>query len=1020
MTFTNVFGNNTLPPSEYGYAAFSLTSNSTFVWPYNSSNAEFTIAKVMDGACSAGVVVTLPDARQVSTGEDFLIRNVGAETLTVNDASGAQVTQVLAGAASYFYLTDNSTEAGAFGVIAYGVGTSFVDAASLIGYGIKAIGASLNQSHPTFPVSSAVTISDDHRSKLVIFTGGAETFPLTSASTLGDDYFFLFRNEGTGTATLDPASAETIDGQATMQVQPGESLILICTGSEWFTVGYGRSVLYQFTQLTKDVSAGGTLTLTAAEASNKLLTFIGNPPGAVEVVVPAVVAVYYTQSSISTAQTIILKTAAGSGVGIPQGARIIAICDGTDVVSAQSAVANSSVSLTSGSAAVPSLYFATKTNSGLFKSGTQDVGVTVNGVAVGIFGSTGIQTATMGANSSQRHTVPAVSSDTIALLAATQTLTNKTISGYSNTLTNIGNASLTNSSVTINGSTVSLGDSITVTATASQALTIGTGLTGTSYNGSAPVTIAIDSSVVTLTGTQTLTNKTLTSPTISGGSINNTLILSNIDADKVLYTPAGAGSIVTDVQSKLRERVSVKDFGAVGDGVTDDTAAIQAALRDAALSGATLQFPPGTYVVTSTISLVPADLGISNRGVTIEGIGAYYGVQIKYTGAGYAFSFVGIGAEGGQPITRFQVKNIAITGDNNTTSEGGFLFERCYVVRLEDCSAVSWAKSTAHAVQIRNVFNFEVSGGNYSNGFPNGQGSHVFRVGSKSPDAWNTSNVIIRNTLIQRAGGYGVFIDQEANIFDNLLIDNVSFGSNMLGSFYANTTLLNNLTIKNCHFESAGKLPDNTLSDVYHVYVRGPSCVEVTNNSFQDAKWHARLENINSFVFENNKIFETGVYTIAASVGLTCVNSYGSVGANRIDTAQIDTRYSFDTASRVAMGILDTTEAEWFPTIFNAPTTYRNAIINRRERARDFDMLAVAPNGVNWRILNMSTRSVSWANTIPTTGSYTRGDIVYNEDPAILGTSGNQYTVLGWRRITTGSGHTSGTDWVVMRVLTGT
>ena len=44
----------------------------------------------------------------------------------------------------------------------------------------------------------------------------------------------------------------------------------------------------------------------------------------------------------------------------------------------------------------------------------------------------------------------------------TQTLTNKTISGASNTLTNIGNASLTNSSITVNGSAVSLGGSVTI------------------------------------------------------------------------------------------------------------------------------------------------------------------------------------------------------------------------------------------------------------------------------------------------------------------------------------------------------------------------------------------------------------------------------------------------------------------------------------------------------------------------------------------------------------------------------
>ena len=100
--------------------------------------------------------------------------------------------------------------------------------------------------------------------------------------------------------------------------------------------------------------------------------------------------------------------------------------------------------------------------------------------------------------------------------SATVTLTNKTISGSSNTLSDIGNSSLTNSSITINGNAVSLGGSTTVTASASNALTLGTGLTGTSYNGSTAVTAAIDTGVVTtLTGTQTLTNKTLTSPVLT-------------------------------------------------------------------------------------------------------------------------------------------------------------------------------------------------------------------------------------------------------------------------------------------------------------------------------------------------------------------------------------------------------------------------------------------------------------------------------------------------------------------------
>ncbi len=61
----------------------------------------------------------------------------------------------------------------------------------------------------------------------------------------------------------------------------------------------------------------------------------------------------------------------------------------------------------------------------------------------------------------------------------------------------VPNGGLVNSSITINGSSVSLGGSTTVTATAPNALTIGTGLSGTSYNGSSAVTIALADTAVT-------------------------------------------------------------------------------------------------------------------------------------------------------------------------------------------------------------------------------------------------------------------------------------------------------------------------------------------------------------------------------------------------------------------------------------------------------------------------------------------------------------------------------------------
>lgn len=381
MSFNDVFGNATLPPSEYGFQGYTITSNATFVWPYNSSDAPYTVAKIMNISCQAGNAIILPDARQVSTGEDLLVRNTGAHLLVIRLPSGLQLHDVEPGTAVYVYLMDNTTEDGVYGALDFGSGSSEVDASTLVGYGIKAIGASLNQSHPVIPYASSTSITGDNRASLVVSTGGLSTFTLPQANTLGDDFFFLFRNDGTGTVILEPNGTETIDNQLNMQIQPGESLMVVCTGTQWYTVGYGRSILYQFTQLTKDVSAGGTFTLTAAEAENKLLTFIGNPSSPVIVIVPSIVSVYYTYSNISTAETVTVKTAAGSGATVAQGTRVIMICDGTNVLSAQSAVANSSVSLADGSESNPSLFFASQTNTGLFKSGLLGIGISVEGVA---------------------------------------------------------------------------------------------------------------------------------------------------------------------------------------------------------------------------------------------------------------------------------------------------------------------------------------------------------------------------------------------------------------------------------------------------------------------------------------------------------------------------------------------------------------------------------------------------------------------------------------------------------------
>jgi len=107
--------------------------------------------------------------------------------------------------------------------------------------------------------------------------------------------------------------------------------------------------------------------------------------------------------------------------------------------------------------------------------------------------------------------------------------------------------------------------------------------------------------VVTVGDVETVTSTMIASGTIIDADVN---ISGAINATKLNFLQAGASGVARTVDSKLKDVVSVKDFGAVGDGVADDTLAINRATKYVAnLGGGTVYYPPGTYKITRAIRL---------------------------------------------------------------------------------------------------------------------------------------------------------------------------------------------------------------------------------------------------------------------------------------------------------------------------------------------------------------------------------------------------------------------------------
>ena len=262
-------------------------------------------------------------------------------------------------------------------------------------------------------------------------------------------------------------------------------------------------------------------------------------------------------------------------------------------------------------------------------------------------------------------------------------------------------------------------------------------------------------------------------PIVQSGVTSQTtvgdLLSEQAGASFVGYLPAGTGAVATTVQTKLRENVSVKDFGAVGDGTTDDTTAFVNALA----TGRNIFVPYGTYKITSS-------LNITEGSIIGEGVGVLGGQQTilmfyNLTSTTIGAIYTRISTQKGKMPT---IKNLFISASswNATTGCSGYGLDIEAPINVENVwvygfkkSGVFFHNNASGNGPYESIFTQVKSTNNGNHGFLVGAGANVITLQS-CEGKWNG------------APSYGVN-PSVAGSYSGLYIDNTSDGSGPYFSF---------------------------------------------------------------------------------------------------------------------------------------------------------------------------------------------------------------------------------------------
>jgi hypothetical protein len=329
---------------------------------------------------------------------------------------------------------------------------------------------------------------------------------------------------------------------------------------------------------------------------------------------------------------------------------------------------------------------------------------------------------------------------------------------YSNTVRISDTGTVTNTMLvnsTISG--VSLGSNL-------NALTIGTGLSGTSFNGSSAVTIAIDSTVVTLTGSQTLTNKTITSPVVTTSLTTGSTSFNLLNTTAATVNFAGAATILsmgatTGTSTINNDLVVSGNLTVNGITTTINTATLtvddknielgsvpSATISATGTVGTITGVGPWTAVLsgmsTTTGLIVGSSLSATVGTGSLGGSGSYIVTSID------SKTQVSYSATGGTTPVAGSITTITTTGYNNTTANGAGITVKGVTDKTLNWVGTTTAWTSSENLDIASGKSYSIAGTNVLSSTTLGSGvttSSLTSVGTIGTGVWNGTTIAVLN-----------------------------------------------------------------------------------------------------------------------------------------------------------------------------------------------------------------------------------------------------------------------------------